>query len=66
MPSMKVVTQLLVGLVTAVVIRLAQDQSWIDTLPVGAAAWAPIVIGAIAAYFKAETNPAPSSFNQPQ
>lgn len=66
MPSMKVVTQLLVGLVTAVVIRLAEDQSWISSLPAGAAVWAPIVIGAVAAYFKAETNPAPSSFDQPR
>lgn len=66
MPSMKVVTQLLAGLVTAVAIELARDQSWIGTLPAGAAVWAPILIGAVAAYFKAETNPAPSSFNQPR
>ena len=48
MPSMKVVTQLLVSLVA------------------GLGTWAPIVIGAVAAYFKAETNPAPSSFDQPK
>ena len=66
MPSMKVVTQLLVALVAAVAIQLAKDQAWIDTLPAGAAAWAPMIIGAIAAYFKAETNPAPSTFDNAQ
>lgn len=66
MPSMKVVTQLLVALVAAVAIQLAKDQSWIDSLPAGLGVWAPIIIGAVAAYFKAETNPAPSSFKQPQ
>lgn len=66
MPSMKVVTQLLVALVAAVAIELAKDQRWIDSLPAGAAVWAPIIVGAVAAYFKAETNPAPSSFDQPR
>ena len=62
MPSTKVLTQLLVTVVAAVVVALTKDTSWLGFLP----AWlAPLVgpaLGALAGYFKAETRPAPSSF----
>ena len=63
-PSAKVTTQFLVGLVLAVVAYLAQDQSWLDSLP----GWAAVIVGqllaAVAAYAKRETNPARSSLGQ--
>lgn len=59
-PSAKVTTQFVVGLVLAIVAYLAQDTSWLDSLP----GWAVVVVGqllaAAAAYGKRETNPARS------
>lgn len=59
-PSAKVTTQFLVGLVLAVAGYLAQDTSWLDTLP----GWVAVITGpalaAVAAYAKRETNPARS------
>lgn len=59
-PSAKVTTQFVVGLVLAVAAYLAQDQSWLDSLP----GWAAVIVGqllaAVAAYAKRETNPARS------
>jgi len=64
MPSTKVLTQLLVAVLAAVVIHLGQDTAWLGYLPGWLAPLLGPVIGALAAYFKAETRPAPSSFNQ--
>lgn len=66
--SMKVLTQLLVGLVLGIVTVLANDTSWLNGLP----PWVGVVVGpvvaqslaAFAAWLKRETNPAPSSFGQ--
>lgn len=66
--SMKVLTQLAVGLVLGIVTVLANDTSWLDSLP----PWFGVVVGpvvaqglaAFAAWLKRETNPAPSSFGQ--
>lgn len=59
-PSAKVTTQFVVGLVLTIAGYLAQDQSWLDSLP----GWAAIVVGQVvalaAAYQKRETNPARS------
>ena len=59
-PSAKVTTQFVVGLVLTIVAYLAQDTSWLDSLP----GWAAVVVGqllaAAAAYGKRETNPARS------
>lgn len=62
MPSTKVATQFVVGLVAVVLAYLAKDQSWLEWLPEIARPIAGLVLAAVAAYFRAETNPAPSSF----
>lgn len=62
MPSTKVLTQLLVGLVVGILTVLARDTSWADGLPVWVAPIITQVIAAVVAYVKRETNPAPSSF----
>lgn len=64
MPSAKVSTQFLVGLVLAVLAYATTDQSWLDGLPDWVGPVVAPVLAAIAAYLKRETNPAPSSFGQ--
>lgn len=60
-PSAKVTTQFIVGLVLAVLGYLAVDQSWLGFLPDVAVGPAALVVAAVAAYLKRETNPASSS-----
>lgn len=63
MPSTKVTVQFVVGLLLAVAAVLARDTSWLDGLPVWVGPVVAQVLAAVVAYAKAETNPAPSSFN---
>lgn len=62
--SMKVLTQLLVGVALGILSVLARDTSWLDGVP----PWVAVVVAqglaALAAWLKRETNPAPSSFGQ--
>jgi hypothetical protein len=63
-PSTKVLVHLAVGLVLQVAVFLAKDTTWLAWLPTGLQPIAPIaaqLLAAVAAYVKAETNPAPSS-----
>lgn len=62
MPSTKVTVQFVVGLLLAIAAVLARDISWLDGLPVWVGPMVAQVLAAVVAYFKAETNPAPSSF----
>jgi hypothetical protein len=65
MPSTKVLVHLTVGLVLQLAVFLAKDTTWLGWLPAAAQPIAPIaaqLLAAVAAYVKAETNPAPSSF----
>lgn len=62
MPSTKVTTQFVVGLLVAIAAVLARDTSWLDGLPVWVAPLVGQALAAIVAYFKAENRPAPSSF----
>lgn len=64
-PSMKVTTQFLVSAVLFVLERLLSDTKWTAWLPDGLGPYVPfllLLLGAVAAYVKKETNPALSSF----
>lgn len=60
-PSSKVTTQFIVGLLAAVLGYLAADQTWLDFLPDAAVSPVGVLLAAVAAYFRRETNPASSS-----
>lgn len=62
MPSTKVTVQFIAGLLLAIGAVLARDTSWLDGLPLWVGPVVAQVLAAVLAYFKAETNPAPSSF----
>jgi cell shape-determining protein MreC len=62
MPSTKVTTQFLVGLALAVALYLTQNTAWIGSLPSWAIAPVSLVLAAVVAYLRAETNPAPSTY----
>jgi hypothetical protein len=62
-PSAKVLTGLIVSILAGVATALATDTTWLDLLPPWAAAVAGPILGAVAAYAKRETNPAPSSLD---
>ncbi len=59
-PSAKVTTQFLVGLVLAIVAYATADQSWMGWLPDYLRGPGALVLAAVAAYVKRETNPARS------
>lgn len=61
LPSSKVTTQFLVGLVLAVAAYLAQDMSWLDSLPGWVGPVVAPLLAMLAGYQKAENRPAPSS-----
>ncbi len=63
-PSAKVLTQFLVGLLLAVLAYATADQSWMEWLPDYLRAPAALVLAAVAAYMKRETNPARSETGQ--
>lgn len=56
-PSAKVTTQFVVGLVLAVLAYATQDTSWMSWLPDYLVAPAGVLLAAVAAYMKRETNP---------
>ena len=56
-PSTKVTTQLLVGLLAAVLTYLASDLAWLEWLPEGLAGPVGVIVGALAGYMRSETNP---------
>lgn len=59
-PSSKVVTQLLVGILATVLVYLAADTSWLGFLPPVAAGPVGVIVAALAAYMRTETNPSSS------
>lgn len=61
LPSVKVTTQLVVGLGLAIAVSLAQDAAVIELLPGWLKVVAVPVLAAVVAYIKSETNPARSS-----
>ncbi len=64
-PSMKVVTQFLVAAMLLVVQRLLSDTAWVAWLPDWLGPYSEfllLLLAAVVAYLKAETNPAMSSF----
>lgn len=61
-PSTKVTVQFVVGLLAVVLAHLAADVSWLSFLPEWAIGPAGVVLAAVAAYIKRETNPASSSY----
>lgn len=63
-PSAKVITQFLVGMLLAVLAYATADQSWMEWLPDYLRAPAALVVAAVAAYLKRETNPARSQLGQ--
>lgn len=56
-PSSKVVAQLVVGMVAAVLAHLAADQAWLEFLPPAAAGPVGVIVGALAGYYRRELNP---------
>lgn len=63
-PSAKVTTQFLVGLVAVIVAYATADQSWMEWLPDYLRGPAGILLAAILAYAKRETNPARSELDR--
>jgi cell shape-determining protein MreC len=61
-PSSKVTVQFFVGLGLAVALYATQNTEWIGALPSWAVAPVSLLVAAVAAYLKAETNPAPSTY----
>ena len=64
MPSTKVIVHFIAGAALAVAGYLAKDTSWTSWVPTSLQWAVPVllqVVAAAAAYYKAETNPAPSS-----
>lgn len=57
-PSAKVTTQFIVGLLLAVAAYASQDTSWMGWLPDYLVGPAALLLAAVAAYVKRETNPA--------
>lgn len=57
-PSVKVTTQFVVGLVAVVVAYAAQDTTWMEWLPDYLKGPAAVLLAAVMAYMKRETNPA--------
>ena len=69
MPSSKVTTHFLLGAVLAVAGYLAKDTSWVGWVPTQLAWAVPLVLQLVAAagaYWKAESNPAPSALRAGQ